>query len=62
MKKPYRVRIRTEYIVEVEVLAANESEAEDLALDGNEISKDTVMTDIEILNIEEVEHDRFTED
>ncbi len=62
MKRPYKVRIRTEYIVELSVLASDEYEAEELALEGKETAKDTLMTDIEILEINEVEHDRFAED
>ena len=62
MKRPYKVRIRTEYIVELTVLASDEYDAEELALEGRETAKDTIMTDIEILEINEVENDRFAEE
>lgn len=62
MKRPYKVRIKTTYIVEVEVDASSEEDAENLALEGYAQYEDKTLIDKEILEINEVEHDRFTED
>jgi len=53
----YKVRIKTEYILEMEVDAENQADAENLALGGYERVCDETMVNIEILNIEEIEND-----
>lgn len=54
----FKVKIKTEYILEMEVTAANEEEAEELAMSGYERSLDETMVDIETLDVSEVENER----
>lgn len=57
VKKPYRVKIRTEYIVEMEVDAENENEAKDLCLGGYERTKEETMVDIEVIETYKLEEE-----
>ncbi len=57
MKTPYRVKIKLETILELEVNAENEEDAEALALEGYERFKTETVLDKEVLEIERIEHD-----
>lgn len=60
--KPYKVRIELKYIVELDVMASSEEDAENLALEGHTYSEEKTLIDKLVLEINEVEHDRFAED
>lgn len=62
MKRPYKVRIELKYIVELDVDASNEEDAENLALEGYENYQDKILIDKEVLETNEVEYDRFAEE
>jgi hypothetical protein len=61
MKRPYKVRIRCEYVIESEVDAHSEEEAKQLVLEGKDRNREKTYIDVELLECEEVTHDRITE-
>ena len=55
--KMYKIRIRTEYMLDIEVDAYNEEEAADKALGGYGRYDDQIMVDKDVISIIEVEND-----
>jgi hypothetical protein len=62
VKRPYRVRIKCDYVIDCDVDAESQADAETLVLQGRYKSEFYHKRECEVIDCERIEHDRFTED